>query len=185
MKALALSGSRRAASINTALLRCAARLAAPRWHISLFAALGELPLFNPDLDDGSAVPALVQTLRTEVARSDALLIASPEYAHGISGTIKNALDWLVSYEGFVGKAVAVFNASPRAHHAHDALLEVLSTMSANVVREATVVVPLLGAGLDEEAMLREPMVATAVRAALQSLEGALSRATPGPNFPVS
>ena len=186
MKALALSGSRRAASLNTALLRCAARLAGPEWHVRLFATLGELPLFNPDLDQPGLLPDPVQRLRQEIAAADALIIASPEYAHGISGTMKNALDWLVSYEGFVGKAVAVFNASPRAHHAHDALLEVLTTMSANVIREATLILPVLGSGLSEEAMQHDPAIAAAVSGAMHRLQDALSRnAAVGPHFPVS
>jgi chromate reductase, NAD(P)H dehydrogenase (quinone) len=186
MKVLALSGSRRAASINTALLRCAVRLAAPGWHIELFASLGELPLFNPDLDQPGLLPALVHRLRQEVVMADALIIASPEYAHGVSGTMKNALDWLVSYEGFVGKAVAVFNTSPRAHHAHAALLDTLATMSANVILDATLAIPLLGSGLTEDGMLHDPKVADAVRGALQRLHHAVGRpAADSANFPVS
>ena len=71
--------------------------------------------------------------RNAVGKASALIIASPEYAHGISGVSKNALDWLVSYEGFVDKPIALVNASPRARHAFDALHEVLRTMSANII----------------------------------------------------
>jgi hypothetical protein len=90
MKVLAISGSLRAASINSALLRTAARLAPPDIEVALCAEVGELPLFNPDLEDH--VPSSVARLRAAVAAADALLIASPEYAHGVTGTIKNALD---------------------------------------------------------------------------------------------
>jgi|SRR5580700_4926175 chromate reductase len=183
MNILALSGSRRAASINTALLRSAARIAPPACKVTLFASLGELPLFNPDLE--ATLPALVGALRQAVGLADALLIASPEYAHGVSGTMKNALDWLVSYEGFVDKPVAVFNSSPRAHLAHDALLEILRTMSARIIREACVVIPLLGSGLDEEGMIRDPAIAGSVRGAIQNLRAAVSHGIlPGPSFPV-
>jgi chromate reductase len=183
MNILALSGSRRAASINTALLRSAARIAPPACRITLFASLGELPLFNPDLE--ATLPASVATLRQAVAAADALLVASPEYAHGVSGTVKNALDWLVSYEGFVDKPVAVWNSSPRAHHAYDALLETLRTMSASIVREACVAIPLLGSGLDEEAMIGDPAVVGSIRGALQSLRAAVSYGmSTAPSFPV-
>ena len=154
---LALSGSLRAASINSALLRAAARLAAAPVAVRVFTGLGTLPLFNPDLD--AAPPAAVRALRQAVAAADALLIASPEYAHGVSAPVKNALDWLVSFEPFVGKPVAVLNASPRARHAYPALLETLRTMSAVLVPQACVALPLLGSGLDEEGMVGDAAVA--------------------------
>jgi len=112
MNILALSGSLRAASINSALLRAAARLAPPGMTVTVFDGLAHLSLFNPDLD--SDPPAAVAHFRSRVADADALLIASPEYAHGITGVMKNALDWLVSFEPFAHKPVAVLNASPRA-----------------------------------------------------------------------
>jgi NAD(P)H-dependent FMN reductase len=129
--------------------------------------MGRLPLFNPD--DEVATPSAVQALRNAVAGADALLIASPEYAHGVSGTIKNALDWLVSFEPFVRKPVAVWNASPRAHHADDALRETLKTMSAAIIEPASVSIPLLGAHLGENGMVESPAVSGAIRAALQAL----------------
>ena len=113
-KILALSGSLRAASINSALLRAAARLAPPEVSITVFLRLGDLPLFNPDYETNP--PSIVTNFRSEVAEADVLIIASPEYAHGVTGTIKNALDWLVSLESFANKPVAVINTSPRAYH---------------------------------------------------------------------
>lgn len=164
---LAIAGSLRAASINAALCRAAVRLAPPGTRVTVFAGLGDLPLFNPDLE--ARVPLAVQALREAVGRSHALLIASPEYAHGISGPMKNALDWLVSFEGTVGKPVALFNASPRAHHADEALREVLLTMSARVVPGASPTLPLLGGCTTEDAMLGDPAVARAIQAALNQL----------------
>jgi chromate reductase len=179
---LALCGSLRAASINLSLLRAAARLAPPGISVTLFAGLRDLPLFNPDLEP--APPPAVQALRQAVAAADALLIASPEYAHGVSGTIKNALDWLVSFEPFVAKPVALINASPRARHANEALLETLATMSARLVLGGCIALPLLGAQLDAAAMAADPQVAGAVRAVLQCLAAAAD-ADPGTaSFPV-
>lgn len=184
MKLLGLCGSLRAASLNAALLRCAVHLAPPHIELQVFAGMGELALFNPDLE--SAVPASVQALRSAVAEADALLIASPEYAHGVSGIIKNALDWLVSCEAFVDKPVAVLNASPRAHHADAALRETLKTMSARIVEDASVCVPLLGSGLTEEAMHQSPAIAGAVQSALAALYASvvLQQSDQGPAFPL-
>lgn len=167
IRVLGLCGSLRAASINAALLHAAVRLAPPKVSLELFDHLGRLPLFNPDLE--IAPPTPVQQLRQAVAQADALLIASPEYAHGVTGTIKNALDWLVSFEPFVHKPVAVWNASPRAHHADDALRETLKTMSADIIEPASVSLPLLGAHLDEQGMVDSPVVSGAVRQALSLL----------------
>jgi chromate reductase len=181
-RVLALCGSLRAASINASLLRAGARLAPEGISVTLFVSLGSLPLFNPDLEQ--APPAAVLALRQAVAAADALLIASPEYAHGLSGTVKNALDWLVSFEPFVGKPVALINASPRAHHAHEALLETLATMSARLVREACIALPLLGSGLSEDGMVADPQVAGAVRAVLECLASAAHGAAGAASFPV-
>jgi chromate reductase, NAD(P)H dehydrogenase (quinone) len=167
MKVLGICGSLRAASLNAALLRTAVRIAPAGMQVRVLPGLGELPLFNPDLE--AQVPAAVAALRREVDAADALLIATPEYARGVSGTIKNALDWLVSHEGFVGKPVALLNASPRAHHAQAALRETLRTMSAVLIEEASVAIPLLGAGLDEAAMQHAPSVALPLARALEAL----------------
>jgi len=184
MNVLALSGSLRAASINSALLRTAARLAPPGIEVTLCSVVGELPLFNPDLEHDA--PPSVRRLRDQVAAADALLIASPEYAHGVTGTIKNTLDWLVSCEAFVNKPVAVLNASPRAHHADAALRETLKTMSAVIVEAASLTIPLLGANIAETDMAETPAIAHAVREALAALYGAvvLRQAEGGPAFPV-
>ncbi len=186
LNVLALCGSLRKASINAALLRAAARLARPGIDVEIAGWLGRLPLFDPDLEDVIAdveVPRAVHALRLAVAAADAILIASPEYAHGVSGTIKNALDWLVSFEPFIHKPVAILNASPRAHHADDALRETLRTMSARLVGERSFAVELLGAQLSEDAMVASPLVAAAVAEALAALRVEVDRQA-GDEIPV-
>lgn len=184
MRVLAISGSLRAASINSALLRATARLSPPDVSVTLCRTVGTLPLFNPDLE--ARMPAQVSTFYGEVAAADALLIASPEYAHGVTGTLKNALDWLVSFEPFVHKPVAVLNASPRAHHADDALRETLKTMSARLVNEASTSIPLLGSHLAEDGMVADPAVCGAIRGCLLALHQAvaLRRPAQGPSYPL-
>lgn len=172
MKILAVSGSLRAASINSMLLRAATKVAPPEISVNIFGGVGELPLFNPDLEENK--PASVLSYLDAVAVSDALLIASPEYAHGVTGAIKNALDWLVGFEPFAGKHVAVINTSPRAHHADEALRETLRTMAAVVVESASITIPLLGAGLDESAMLATPSIATAIDYSLRAIQHAVA-----------
>lgn len=173
MDVLAISGSLRQNSINTALLRAAARLAPPGIQIQVYPGMAELPLFNIDLEANP--PAAVARWRAAVAQADALLIASPEYAHGVSGVMKNALDWLVSLEAFYGKPVAVLNAQPRALHADAALRETLAVMSAHLVAPASVAVELNASALTETGMSATPTVCATLAAALVALREVSAR----------
>jgi chromate reductase len=119
MKLLAISGSLRVASVNSAFCAATAALAPEGVRVEVLAVLAEIPGFNQDLE--ASPPPGVQARRAAVGACDAMVIASPEYAHGVSGVLKNALDWLVSYEGIVRKPIALVNTSPRARHAYDAL----------------------------------------------------------------
>jgi chromate reductase len=171
VRILAISGSLRAASSNTALLRAVARLAPAEVEVALYGGLGALPHFNPDLEDGE--PPAVTALRTFVCEADGLLICSPEYAHGVPGALKNALDWLVGGSEFIAKPVALLNASPRATHAQASLRETITTMSGRLVDEASITVPLLGRGLDEDAIANDAQLAPALRQALAAFVRAI------------
>lgn len=169
---LAICGSLRAASLNRAALGAAAQLAPAGITVYLYEGIGQLPLFNPDLDHAGGPQ--VADWRARIDAADALLIGSPEYAHGITGVMKNALDWLVSMDTFPGKPVALLNTSPRASHARDSLQEILLTMSARVIPAASVSLPLQGSGLDTAAaVLARADLATSVRAALLALAQAV------------
>jgi chromate reductase, NAD(P)H dehydrogenase (quinone) len=170
MLILAISGSLRRQSSNTAALQAAIRLAPPTLRIELYAGLGELPFFNPDLDIEDAPPA-VQAFRQRIGAADGLLISSPEYARGIAGVLKNALDWLVSSLEFPDKPVAIINASQRATHADAALRLTLQTMSARLVGNSSFVLPLQGRNLDAEGIIADTALAAIVRAALGELAG--------------
>ena len=137
MRVLAISGSLRRASTNTAALEALARLAPEGVKVLVYRDLAKLPPFNPDDDvEDRPKPEPVETLRTLVGASDAIVIAAPEYAHGLPGALKNALDWLVASETFAGKPIALINTSPRAFHAQASLREILATMAARLTPEA-------------------------------------------------
>src|SRR3982751_3204393 len=171
MKILAVSGSLRAASPNTALLRAAALLAPAGVEIDLYTGLGGLPHFNPDLED--AEPPAVTELRARVREAGGLLFAVPEYAHGVPGALKNLLDWLVGGEEFIYKPIALLNASPRATHAQASLRETVRTMSGNLVENASIAVPLLGKALDPAAIAADPELSVLLRGALAELVRAI------------
>jgi NAD(P)H-dependent FMN reductase len=172
---LALSGSLRNRSSNTELLRAAAALAPDDVEIELYDGIGELPHFNPDLED--ALPPSVVDLRARVASAAGLLISSPEYAHGVPGSFKNALDWLVGGPEFVYKPVALFNASPRASYAQQSLAETIRTMSGRIIQEASVALPLLGERLDMHGIIARPELASAIRNAISAFVEAIQSAS--------
>src|SRR5260370_22853277 len=145
MRLLAISGSLRRASTNTVALEAMARLAPDGVRVLVYRNLARLPPFNPDDDvENEPKPEPVETFRELVTASDAIVIATPEYAHGVPGALKNALDWLVASETFAGKPVVLINASPRAFHAQASLRETLATMAARLVPEAFVALSLAG-----------------------------------------
>lgn len=168
MKVLGICGSLRAASINAGVLRAARRLAPDGVELTIFEGIGLLPLFNPDLEENP--PRAVLALRAAVAGTDAILVASPEYAHGVTGVIKNTLDWLVSFEPLGGMRAAVFNTGPRAHHADQALRETLTTMDMVIVEAASGPLPHPGTHRDEE-MVGNAALADAIRLYLLALQG--------------
>lgn len=116
IRILGISGSLRAQSYNTALLRAAQKLAGDDVQIEL-ATLHGIPLYDGDLEQREGLPPAVVTLKQRVQASDALLLATPEYNNGVPGVFKNAIDWLsrpASDIGavFGGRAVALVGASP-------------------------------------------------------------------------
>jgi len=153
MRVLAISGSLRAVSTNTALLKAAMQLAPSGMVIEFYDGLAGLPHFNPD-DDVEPRPTPVAELRRKIGAADGLLISSPEYARGVPGSLKNALDWLVSSEEFAGKPVAFLHASERGVASQAALRLIMETMSARVIEDATITVPLLGKQTDTNAIVK-------------------------------
>lgn len=167
MKILALCGSLRSASLSAALLRAARALAPAGVEFEIFDGLGQLPLFNPDLEPDA--PQVVRALWDHVTAADAIVIASPEYAHGVSGTIKNGLDWLVGHIPFAYKPVAVFNPAYQSHHADAALKETLRTMSADLIAAACVRIPVMGSGTAPDSIAASTTFVPAIRAALDAI----------------
>ncbi|NQX67918.1 NAD(P)H-dependent oxidoreductase [Paenibacillus alba] len=135
MNILSISGSLRTASLNTKLVYALKDAAPPEFNLSVFEGIGNLPHFNPDLD-GDEPPTAVQAWRKALQAADGIILCTPEYANGVPGVLKNALDWIVSSGEFVDKPTAVISASPLAtgaEKAHDSLLLTLRMMTASIV----------------------------------------------------
>lgn len=168
MRVLGLCGSLRAASSNKAALEALLLLAPEDCEIFLYWGLGLLPHFNPDLD-GDALPEPARKWRALVGQCQAMILSCPEYAHGIPGSFKNALDWLVGGVEFAGMPVLMIDTSGRATHAVAALKEVLRTMAARLIREEPILLPLAGRDWDAKAIAADPECSLLLNRALTDL----------------
>lgn len=176
---LAISGSLREQSSNTALMKAMIGLAPERMRFSIYDGLGGLPHFNPDDDtDEKAVAAPVRELRERLEAADGVLIVTPEYANGVPGSLKNALDWMVSTTVWLNKPTAVVSASPTpmgGDKAHASLLLTLRMINARVVEEALAIVPHISLKLSKDGAIVDPALREELAAALLALEQACAQ----------
>src|SRR5262249_26080676 len=158
----------RAASSNSALIKAAIAVAPKGIEWDVYEQLGDLPHFSPDLDVDPP-PAPVARLRALVASAQAVLICTPEYAHGVPGSLKNALDWLLSSGEFSGKPVALFVASVGGEWARASLTQTLEVIEARVIAEAGLSIPNARKRLDPQGNLSDPSLGDALKAKLGGL----------------
>jgi len=128
-KVLAISGSLRAASLNSLFLTIMGQLKPDNYEFRVQQGLDKLPFFNPDHNDSPSIEIL--DWRQNLRDADLVIIASPEYAHGVTAVLKNALDWVVSSGELTDKPLAVPNLSPRATRAQAQLIEIVEVMGAH------------------------------------------------------
>ena len=151
MTVLGISGSLQSSSANTALLEVARKIAPGGVEVVLFDGLAGIPAFNPDTEPG---PPSVDAFRELVQSATGLMISTPEYAFGLPGSLKNALDWLVGSGELHGKRVVVLSAAPsaeRGQHARADLERTLRAQGAEVLASTTIAVPTSrrGAEIDD------------------------------------
>ncbi len=161
VKILGISGSLQSSSTNAALLDVARARVPDDMEVVVFNALARIAPFNPEIEP----PAAVERLRTMVRLSDGVLFATPEYAHGLPGVLKNALDWLVGSGELYGKRVVIVNAAPsaeRGSYARADLERTLRAQGADVLASTTIAVAANARGHE----VNDPYITRAVDRAL-------------------
>jgi chromate reductase len=172
-RVLCISGSLRAKSTNTAVLRTATVVAPGDIDVTVYDGLADLPPFNPD-DDVAPLPPSVDELRARIRGADGLLFSTPEYAGALPGSFKNLLDWTIGDDqpgSIYEKPVAWINASPRgATHAHESLRLVLGYAHAHVIARACVDVPVNAGDVDARGLVAGSAARTAIAGSLSALK---------------
>jgi len=144
-----ISGSLRSGSSNHNILKFLSAIVPADVTYTIYNNLGQIPPFDPGLDNETP-PEAVTELRNLINQADAVIICTPEYAFGVPGQLKNALDWLVSSSTLVDKPVSLITASSVGNNAHASLLLTLGALSANVIEEAILLIPFIRAKMDTE-----------------------------------
>jgi chromate reductase, NAD(P)H dehydrogenase (quinone) len=173
-KILGISGSLRLNSSNMKILRALTNFAAKDVEIEIYNGIGNLPHFNPEIDQDKAL-ASVDEWRDRLKASDAIIICTPEYAHGVPGVLKNALDWIVSSGEFMHKPTAVISASPSpdgGDKANASLVQTLKMMMATIPDAAILCIPAVSAKLSAEGEIVDVETEQALRSMLKALHSA-------------
>ena len=163
-KVLAIPGSIRASSSNFLLLRAIAEMMAATLDVVIFDGLAGLPHFDPGVVDA---PAAVAAFRGMLRAADGVIICTPEYAHGVPGSLKNAIDWTVASCEFSGKPTVLITASTDGRFGHAALLETLRVIEARDVDRLALLIPFVRSKIDAISGVVEPSTLAEVRALME------------------
>jgi len=179
MKILAVSGSLRTMSYNSAIIKA---LKSIDTNIFIYNDLNKLPFFNPDLDNHTLEkdnsPLSVQELRKNFAIADAIIISTPEYAFEIPGVLKNALDWLVSSSEIVNKPVAIISASTSAmggDKANNVLVNLVKVLTGNINQELTLKVSMVNRKIDDKGRVIDKVLLKELQTLLNELKLIIKR----------
>lgn len=165
---LAISGSTRAASANLNVVHAIARLASDRFSMQLYSGLEQLPQFNPDRDTED-VPAEVADLRKQLRAADGVLICTPEYAIGVPGALKNAIDWTVSSMEFSKKPVALITASLSGEKAHQSMLGTLLIIESRMTQGSQLLISAVRTKVGRDAAINDEATREGVEKLIRSL----------------
>ncbi|MFP7736178.1 NADPH-dependent FMN reductase [Priestia aryabhattai] len=171
IKILAISGSLRKNSSNTNILYAMSNLRPENTNFQFYEGVEHLPHFNPEIDTDSP-PDLVKDLRNQLKIADGVIICTPEYARGVPGSLKNALDWIVSSGEFVNKPVAVISASSNSsggRKAHDSILLTLEMIEAKISKESTLRIGAIGAKINNKAEILDSTTSKQLKSVMNSL----------------
>ncbi|MBL0182527.1 MAG: NAD(P)H-dependent oxidoreductase [Chitinophagaceae bacterium] len=145
IKILGISGSLRPDSSASAVLGIVSKLFPANVDFKIYTGIGEIPAF----DDSKEIPFPVAGFIKQIEEADGVFFCIPEYAFGVPGALKNALDWTVSGTAFSDKPVALITAASQGQKAHAALLNTLTALGTKINEDATLLISFIRSKLDE------------------------------------
>jgi len=173
-KILAICGSTRRTSSNLNLINAIKDLAQANFVLTIFEGLTEIPHFNPDLDNETP-PETVKSFRKQLREADGILISTPEYAMGVPGTLKNAIDWTVSSCEFSHKPVTLITASSLGENAHESLLKTLRIIESNITDETQLVISYVKTKVSRDNKITDNPTLEQVNSVLNSFDELISK----------
>ncbi len=165
LKILAISGSLRANSSNTIILEAIKKIMPEQVEFSIYKGISGLPHF----DDADRVPVAVSEWRQALLQADAVVICSPEYAFGIPGSLKNALDWTVGSGELVNKPLALITAATGGEKAHAAWLQIFTALSANIPDGCALLISYVRSKLNAAGEISDAATLDAVKKLIKNL----------------
>jgi chromate reductase len=167
-KILAISGSTRQRSTNLNLIKAISELAADTLDIHIFQGLSDIPHFNPDIDTDDP-PKPVADFRKQLREADGILICTPEYAMGVPGTLKNAIDWTVSSCEFSHKPVVLITASSVGEKGHRSLLETLRIIESNIPDDSQLLISFVKTKVSSDGRITDNETLEQIKKVIDSL----------------
>jgi chromate reductase len=174
IKVLAISGSTREKSSNLYLIRAIREMGSALFAMKLFDGLSAIPHFNPDLDNENP-PVEVAYFRRQLKEADGILICTPEYAMGVPGTLKNAIDWTVSSMEFSGKPVALITASLSGEKGHASLLGTLLVIESQITDDTQLIIPFVKTKINDSSTITDAETSKKVVHLIQSFVELIKR----------
>jgi NAD(P)H-dependent FMN reductase len=161
----AISGSLKKTSANTAVLQALKNLADDNAEVVIYDGLDRLPFFSPELDTES-VASSVKHWREYLRSADGFIISTPEYAFGVPGVLKNALDWVVGSGEFYQKPVVTISASTTplgGDKAHASLRLTLTAMGTNLSEKGKLIIPGVKTKIDSQGNIIDPVLSSELK----------------------
>jgi len=151
IKILGISGSLRPDSSNAVVLKVIEKLLPENVHFSLYDGISQLPHFDGSENVGNEVA----NWRKALQETDGIIICTPEYAFGVPGALKNALDWTVYTGDFVNKPLALITASSQGDKAHASFKQIFKALSADLTEETSLLISFIRAKLDSNGNIKD------------------------------
>ena len=167
IKILAICGSLRASSSNSLIIRTVGEMVPANVEYTIYGDMAQIPAF----DDSNTTPEPVAAFRKFVNEADGVFICTPEYAFGVPGALKNALDWTVGTSEFVDKPLALVTASSLGKNAHAALLLIFKAISANIPDGGSLLIPFIRTKINEQGELKDDGTKEEIMKVMNSLIG--------------